>query len=71
MATKLRTPTERRAWQARTAHHRKVPELHRRDLFAADPGPAERMTAEAVGLVLDYSKNRISIRGYRKLKGGS
>ena len=31
-----------------------------RDLFAEDPGRGERMTAEAVGLLLDYSKNRIT-----------
>ena len=34
--------------------------LHLRDLFAADPKRGERMTAEAAGLFLDYSKNRIT-----------
>ena len=34
--------------------------LHLRNLFANDPARGERMTAEAVGVYLDYSKNRIS-----------
>ena len=52
--------TERPAWKALRAHHREVRELHLRRLFAQDPGRAERMTAEAAGLFLDYSKNRIT-----------
>src|SRR5246127_647741 len=39
-------------------HHQSVRELHLRQLFADDPKRGERMTAEAVGLYLDYSKNR-------------
>ena len=34
--------------------------LHLRSLFADDPARGERMTAEAVGLYLDYSKNRVT-----------
>jgi len=60
MATKMKPLTERRAWKALTAHHKKVKELHLRDLFAGDPKRGERMTAEAVGLFLDYSKNRVN-----------
>jgi glucose-6-phosphate isomerase len=52
--------TERRAWNALAAHHQSVRELHLRKLFADDPKRGERMTAEAVGLYLDYSKNRIT-----------
>src|SRR5215831_12869668 len=52
--------TQRRAWNALVAHHKKVRELHLRQLFADDPARGERMTAEAVGLFLDYSKNRIT-----------
>src|SRR5262249_14448932 len=52
--------TERRAWKALQAHHKNVRDLHLRKLFADDPRRAERMTAEAVGLYLDYSKNRIT-----------
>src|SRR4030095_13094749 len=52
--------TQRRAWNALVAHHQNVRELHLRELFADDPTRGERMTAEAVGLYLDYSKNRIT-----------
>ena len=47
--------TERRAWNALVTHHRNVRELHLRKLFADDPARGKRMTAEAVGLYLDYS----------------
>jgi glucose-6-phosphate isomerase len=52
--------SERQAWNALAAHHQSVRELHLRKLFAGDPKRGERMTAEAVGLYLDYSKNRIT-----------
>jgi glucose-6-phosphate isomerase len=52
--------TARPAWKALEAHHQLVRELHLRKLFADDPARGERMTAEAVGLYLDYSKNRIT-----------
>ncbi len=52
--------TERGAWKALGNHFSKVRTLHLRDLFAADSKRGERMTAEAVGLYLDYSKNRIT-----------
>ncbi len=48
------------AWGALESHHREVSELHLRDLFAQDPQRGEAMTAEAAGLFLDYSKNRIT-----------
>src|SRR5882762_5087960 len=48
------------AWKALTAHHETIGHLHLRRLFADDPTRGERMTAEAVGLYLDYSKNRIT-----------
>src|SRR5215470_15988617 len=69
MATPVRTGTKsqqiaplttRKAWKALEAHYKKVRELHLRNLFADDPKRGERMTAEAVGLFLDYSKNRIT-----------
>jgi len=50
----------RRAWRALAAHQRKIRGLHLRQLFAADPKRGNRMTAEAAGLFLDYSKNRIT-----------
>jgi glucose-6-phosphate isomerase len=55
-----RPANERPAWKALEDHHKKVRESHLRDLFSADPKRGERMTAEAVGLFLDYSKNRIT-----------
>jgi glucose-6-phosphate isomerase len=48
------------AWKNLTAHYKKVQGLHLRKLFAADPKRGQRMTAEAVGLFLDYSKNRVT-----------
>ena len=50
----------RPAWQALAGHAGKIRALHLRDLFAEDPTRGERLTAEAVGLYLDYSKNRIT-----------
>jgi glucose-6-phosphate isomerase len=46
------------AWKALQAHHAAVRDFHLRKLFADDPGRGERMTAEAAGIFLDYSKNR-------------
>ena len=51
---------DRKAWQALERHYAEIGELHLRDLFAADPGRGERLTAEAVGIYLDYSKNRVT-----------
>jgi glucose-6-phosphate isomerase len=52
--------TARPAWKALAAHQQKVRDLHLRQLFADDPRRGERLTAEAVGLFLDYSKNRVT-----------
>jgi len=52
--------TKRKSWKSLQTHYKKVRGLHLRNLFADDPKRAEQMTAEAVGLVLDYSKNRIT-----------
>ena len=51
---------ERPAWKTLVAHQQKIRDLHLRKLFADDPKRAERMTVEAVGLYLDYSKNRVT-----------
>ncbi len=48
------------AWKALEAHHRQAGGLHLRKLFADDPARGERMTAEAAGVYLDYSKNRVT-----------
>ena len=48
------------AWRALEAHHAQIENTHMRDLFAADPTRGERLSLEAVGLYLDYSKNRVT-----------
>jgi glucose-6-phosphate isomerase len=50
----------RKSWKALQAHHKAVRDVHLRTLFAEDPQRGTRLTAEAVGLLLDYSKNRIT-----------
>ena len=52
--------TKQTAWKALQAHYEEVDGIHLRDLFATDPNRGERMTAEAAGIFLDYSKNRIT-----------
>lgn len=52
--------TKRKAWRSLAPHFAKVRDLHLRELFAQDPKRGERMTLEAAGLYLDYSKNRIT-----------
>src|SRR4249920_329593 len=60
MKSAVKPLTERPAWKILEANYPKVRELHLRQLFAEDPKRGERMTAEAVGLYLDYSKNRVT-----------
>ena len=55
-----RSTNKRAAWKALVEHYKNVRELHLRNLFADDPKRGERMTAEATGIYLDYSKNRIN-----------
>jgi glucose-6-phosphate isomerase len=52
--------TERPAWKALAAQYQQVRGRHLRELFKEDPGRGERLTVEAVGLYLDYSKNRLT-----------
>ena len=52
--------TQRPAWKALAAHHKKISKLHLRQLFAADKKRGEQFTAVGAGLFLDYSKNRIN-----------
>ena len=55
------TPLRQRpAWKALEQHHHEIGGRHLRELFAEDPGRGERLAAEAVGLYLDYSKNRVT-----------
>jgi glucose-6-phosphate isomerase len=48
------------AWKALETHYQQVRGQHLRELFATDPARGERLTAEGVGLYLDYSKHRIT-----------
>ena len=59
--------TEQLAWKALEAHYKKVRRMHLRKLFADDPNRGERLAAQAVGLYLDYSKNRITDETLRLL----
>jgi glucose-6-phosphate isomerase len=68
MAASGRTPlTERKAWQELKRHHAELAGQQLRELFAADPGRGKRLTAEAAGLYLDYSKNRVTDETLRLL----
>ena len=48
------------AFKALGAHHALLRGVHLRELFARDPGRGERLVAEAAGLYLDYSKQRVT-----------
>jgi len=52
--------TERKGWKALGEHYKNVEKLHLRNLFADDPKRGDRLTLEAIGIFLDYSKNRIT-----------
>jgi glucose-6-phosphate isomerase len=60
MSARIKSLTRRPAWKALLAHYKEVRGLHLRTLFADDPSRGERLTAEAAGLYLDYSKNRVT-----------
>src|SRR5215468_5318296 len=51
---------QRLAWRELESHHQAIQGQHLRTLFAGDPARGTRMTVEAVGIFLDYSKQRIS-----------
>jgi glucose-6-phosphate isomerase len=52
--------TKRKAWKSLKTHHDDVSRFQLRDLFVDDPQRGERMTLQAGGILLDYSKNRIT-----------
>jgi glucose-6-phosphate isomerase len=58
---------ERKSWLALKRHHEEIAGQHLRHLFGSDPGRGERLTAEAAGLYLDYSKNRVTDETMRLL----
>src|SRR6266571_959079 len=59
--------TQRPAWHALEEHYQKMRDVHLRTLFADDPQRGERFSAEALGIYLDYSKNRITDETLRLL----
>jgi glucose-6-phosphate isomerase len=59
--------TGRKAWQALKQHYDEIAGQTLRDAFAADPGRGERLTAQACGIYLDYSKNRVTDETMRLL----
>jgi len=59
--------TERPEWRKLEKHYEKVRCRHLRDLFADDPGRAGKLTIEACGLLVDYSKNRVTEKTLSKL----
>jgi glucose-6-phosphate isomerase len=63
-ATPLR---QQPAWKALEAHYQQMKDVHLRKLFADDPKRVEHLTAEAVGIYLDYSKNRLTEETLRLL----
>ena len=65
--TGMTRPTEAKAWRALQGHHAEVKDLHLSELFAKDPGRAERFAVEGAGLFLDYSKNRVTDETMRLL----
>ena len=49
-----------RAWKALQTHDKEIQNVHLPNLFESDPHRGEKMTLEAVGIFLDYSKNRLT-----------
>jgi glucose-6-phosphate isomerase len=60
VARPVKSITQGRAWLALAKHYPKIKEVHLRELFAQDPARGERFSMEAAGLVLDYSKHRLT-----------
>jgi len=59
--------TQRPSWKALSVHHDALKAVHLRELFAQDPNRGQRLTCEAAGLFLDYSKHRITEETLRLL----
>ena len=67
MAAAIAPATARPAWKALAAHQAALRDLKLRKLFADDPARGQRLTAEAAGVFLDYSKNRVTDETIRLL----
>jgi glucose-6-phosphate isomerase len=61
--------TQRAAWKALADHSKQIKKLHLRTLFREDAKRAERFSAEAAGLLVDYSKNRLTQKTLELLVG--
>jgi glucose-6-phosphate isomerase len=59
-APKHTSIVDRPAWKALKTHAEQIRGRHLRELFAEDSSRGERLTAEAEGIFLDYSKNRVT-----------
>jgi glucose-6-phosphate isomerase len=55
-----KSAVKRPAWKALEDHYKSIQKTHLRNLFADDPKRGERLTVEALGIYLDYSKNRVT-----------
>ena len=55
-----RNPAATPAWRNLKQHHKKIADVHLRDLFTADPERASRYSLESGGLYVDYSKHRVT-----------
>jgi glucose-6-phosphate isomerase len=55
-----KSAVKRPAWKALEDHYKSIHKTHLRNLFADDPKRGERLTVEALGIYLDYSKNRVT-----------
>ncbi len=60
MTSPITPLTLRPSWKALDAHSKTLADVHLKTLFGDDPTRGERLTLEAVGLSLDYSKNRVT-----------
>jgi glucose-6-phosphate isomerase len=60
METNVKPLAGRPAWKALEGHYKEIEPLHLRQLFADDPGRGDRFTVETLGILLDYSKNRVT-----------
>jgi glucose-6-phosphate isomerase len=67
VATGVTPLTQRPEWKHLEEHFQKIRDVHLRRLFAEDPGRGERLSLEAVGLYLDFSKNRVTDETVRLL----
>ena len=61
-------PDTSSAWSALEAHYASIKDTHLRELFAQDAARGERLSLEAAGIFLDYSKNRITDKTLRLLQ---